>query len=67
MWVGMRIRITDVDYVLPPDYGDPSLRDFGISVGDEFEAVDALGYGFIVETDYGLLFISCSECEVLED
>lgn len=32
----MRIRITDVDYVPPPDYGDPSLRDFGISVGDEF-------------------------------
>lgn len=63
----MRIRITDVDYALPPDYGDPTLRDFGISAGDEFEVVDALGYGFIVETDYGLLFISCSECEVLGD
>lgn len=63
----MRIRITDVDYVLPPGYGDHSLRYFGVLVGDEFEVTSSNDYGCTVETDEGPLFIRHSECEVLED
>nr|DAG80664.1 MAG TPA: cold shock protein [Caudoviricetes sp.] len=36
-----------------------------MAVGDEFEVVEVHGYGFIVETDDGPLFIRRSECEVL--
>lgn len=63
----MRIRIIDVDYVLPPDYGDPSLRDFGVSVGDEFEAMSSNDYGYTVEHDGEELLVRDRECEVLED
>lgn len=63
----MRIRITDIEQTCPEEYQDVSLAQLGVSVGAVFEAVDALGYGFIVETDDGPLFIRRSECEVLED
>lgn len=63
----MRIRITDVDYAPPPDYGDPSLRDFGISVGDEFEVTFSNVYGHLVEHRGEELLIRDRECEVLED
>ena len=45
----MRIRITDVDYVLPPGYGDHSLRYFGVSVGDEFDVTSSNYFGHFVE------------------
>lgn len=63
----MRIRITDVDYVLPPGYGDHSLRRFGVSVGDEFDVVISREYGFVVNHRGENLFVRNSECEVLED
>lgn len=45
----MKIRITDVDYVLTPGYGDHPLRYFGVSVGDEFEVTSSDDYGCTVE------------------
>lgn len=63
----MKIRITYVDYVLPPDYGEPSLRDFGVSVGDEFEVISSNVYGHLVEHRGEELYVSNRECEVLED
>lgn len=63
----MIIRITDVDYVLPPDYGDPSLRDFGISVGDEFEVTSINDYGCTVEHCGEELYVHRREYMVIED
>lgn len=63
----MKIRITDVDYILPPDYGDPSLRDFGISVGDEFVVIFSNVCGHLVEHHGEELFVRDRECEILED
>lgn len=63
----MRIRITEVNSFQPAPYDDFPLCHFGVAVGDVFEVVEVYGYGFIVETDDGLLFIRRSECEVLED
>lgn len=63
----MRIRIIDVDYVLPPDYGGPSLRDFGISVGDEFEVTFSDASGHLVEHRGEELLVRDRECEILDD
>lgn len=63
----MRIRITDVDYVLPPGYGDHPLRYFGISVGDEFEVTSSNDFGHFVEHCGEELYVRNRECEVLED
>lgn len=63
----MRIRIIDVDYVLPPGYGDHSLRYFGISVGDEFDVTSSNDFGHFVEHCGGELYVRNRECEVLED
>lgn len=63
----MRIRITDVDYVLPPSYGDHPLRYFGISTGDEFEVTSSNDFGHFVEHCGEELYVRNRECEVLED
>lgn len=63
----MRIRITDVDYVLPPGYGDHPLRYFGISAGDEFEVTSSNDFGHFVEHCGEELYVRNRECEVLED
>ncbi|QBZ71302.1 hypothetical protein HOV38_gp47 [Raoultella phage RP180] len=67
MGVGMRIRIIDVDYVLPPGYGDHSLRYFGVSVGDEFEAITYNDYGCAVEHCGEELYVRRREYVILED
>lgn len=61
----MRIRIIDVDYVLPPGYGDHSLRHFGVSVGDEFDITYRNDYGYLVEKDGEELFIRNREAEII--
>lgn len=61
----MRIRITDVDYKLPPSYGDHSLRHFGISAGDEFDITYRNDYGYLVEKDGEELFIRNREAEII--
>lgn len=61
----MKIRITDVDYVLPPSYGDHSLRHFGVSVGDEFDITYRNDYGYLVEKDGEELFIRNREAEII--
>lgn len=61
----MRIRITDVDYVLPPSYGDHPLRHFGVSVGDVFDITYRNDYGYLVEKDGEELFIRNREAEVI--
>lgn len=63
----MKIRITKVTSFQPAPYDDHPLYHFGVAVGDEFEVVEVHGYGFIVETDGGPLFIRRGECEVLGD
>lgn len=63
----MRIRITDVDYVLPPDYGEHSLRDFGVSVGDEFEVASHNDYGCIVRHCGEELYVHWREYVIIED
>lgn len=63
----MRIRIIDVDYMLPPGYGDRSLRHFGVSVGDEFEVTSSNDFGHFVEHCGEELYVRNRECEVLED
>lgn len=63
----MRIRIIDVDCVLPPGYGDHSLRYFGISVGDEFDVTSSNDFGHFVEHCGEELYVRNRECEVLED
>jgi len=63
----MKIRITDVDYVLPSGYGDRPLRYFGISVGDEFEVTSSNDFGHFVEHRGEELYVRNRECEVLED
>lgn len=63
----MKIRITKVTGFQPAPYDDHPLYHFGVAVGDEFEVVEVHGYGFIVETDDGPLFIRRGECEVLEN
>ena len=63
----MIIRITDVDYVLPPGYGDHPLRYFGVSVGDEFEVTSSNDFGHFVEHYGEELYVRNCECEVLED
>lgn len=63
----MRIRIIDADYVLPPGYGDHSLRQFGVSIGDEFEVTSSNGFGHFVEHCGEELYVRNRECEVLED
>lgn len=61
----MKIRITDVDYVLPPSYNDHSLRHFGISVGDEFYVTYRNDYGYLVEKGGEELFIRNREAEII--
>lgn len=61
----MRIRIIDVDYVLPPRYGDHSLRHFGVSIGDEFDITYRNDYGYLVEKDGEELFIRNREAEII--
>lgn len=61
----MKIRITDVDYVLSPSYGDHSLRHFGVSVGDEFYVTYRYDYGYLVEKDGEELFIRNREAEII--
>lgn len=63
----MRIRITDVDYVLPPGYGDHPLRYFGVSVGDEFEVTSSNDYGCTVEHCGEALFVRRREYVIIED
>lgn len=63
----MRIRITDVDYVLPPSYGDHPLRHFGVSVGDEFEVTSSNGYGCTVEHLGEELYVRRREYMIIED
>lgn len=63
----MRIRITDVDYVPPPGYGDRSLRHFGVSVGDEFEVTSSNYYGCTVEHCGEELYVRRREYVILED
>lgn len=62
----MRIRITDVDYVLrDAGYGDHPLRYFGVSVGDEFDTTYHNDYGYLVEKDGEELFIRNREAEII--
>lgn len=61
----MRIRITDVDYVLPPGYGDHPLHYFGVTVGDEFEVTSSDDFGHFVEHHGEELYVRNRECEVL--
>lgn len=63
----MRIRIIDVDYVLPPGYGDHSLRYFGVSVGDEFEVTSSNDYGCTVEHCGEELYVRRREYVIIED
>lgn len=63
----MRIRITDVDYGLPPGYGDHSLRHFGVSVGDEFEVTSSDDFGHFVEHHGEELYVRRREYVILED
>lgn len=63
----MRIRIIDVDYVLPPGYGDHPLRYFGVSVGDEFEVTSSNDYGCIVEHCGEELYVRRREYVILEN
>lgn len=63
----MKIRITDVDYVLPPGYGDHSLRHFGVSVGDEFEVTSCNDYGCIVKHCGEELYVRRREYVIIED
>lgn len=63
----MRIRIIDIDYVLPLGYGDHSLRQFGVSIGDEFEVTSSNDFGHFVEHCGEELYVRNRECEVLED
>lgn len=57
LWgVGMRIRITD-----------SRLIDFGISVGDVFQAFSSNHYGFMIEYKGSLLFVYRDECEVINE
>lgn len=63
----MRIRIIDDEQTCPEEYQDVSLAQLGVAVGAVFDVVSRHGYGFVVETEEGPLFIRHSECEVLED
>lgn len=63
----MKIRIADVDYVLPPGYGDHSLRYFGVSVGDEFEVTSSNDYGCTVEHCGEELDVRRREYMIIED
>lgn len=63
----MRIRITDVEQTCPEEYKDVSLAYFGVTVGDVFDVVIRSEYGFVITHCQEYLFVSNSECEVLED